>query len=413
MVERETGGRTVVVGVGGGIAAYKACDLVRRLRERGLVVRVAMTPAAQRFVSPLTFQALSGAPPLTDLFEPDQDRNYGHLDLSRGANLLLIAPATADLIARLAAGLADDPVTAVAVAARCPTLLCPAMNVAMWHNERVQANLRTLLSAPRIATVGPAEGLLADGDVGLGRLAEVPDIVEAALRLLGESRSLDGVRVLVTAGPTREALDPVRFLSNPSTGRMGFAVAEAARARGAEVRLVTGPVELPDPQGVEVTRVVTAQELRAAALAALPGCRMVIAAAAVSDYRPKVALSQKQKKGAEVETLELVRTPDVLAELSEVALGGADRPVFVGFAAETEALVESSREKLARKRLDLVVANLVGRVGTGFAARENEAVLVGATGDAEPLPRMDKRALAGRILDRAEAILAARGARLP
>ncbi len=416
---------TVVVGVGGGIAAYKACDLVRRLRDAGLRVRVAMTPAARRFVAPLTFQALAGEAPLDDLFDPGQDRQYGHLDLARGADLLVVAPATADLLGRLAAGLADDPVTAVAVAARCKVLLCPAMNVAMWHNERVQANLRTLLAAPRFTTIGPEEGLLADGDVGLGRLAAVPDIVAAALDLLSRGpalgapaapearrpgRDLSGQRLLVTAGPTREPLDPVRFLSNPSTGRMGFALAAAAAARGAAVELVSGPVELPDPPGVRVTRVTTADEMRAAALAALPGTTLVVAAAAVADYRPRAALPKKKKKGdaGEVDRIELVRTPDVLLALSEAAGDGTARPVFVGFAAETEALVENAREKLRKKRLDLVVGNLVGGPDSGFAARENEATLVGAT-DAEPLPRMDKRALADRILDRAAALLRARG----
>ncbi len=402
------GTRTVVVGVGGGIAAYKACDLVRRLRERSLRVRVAMTPNARAFVGPLTFQALSGEAVLTDLLDPRQDQAFGHLDFSRSADLLVVAPATADLLGKLAGGLADDPVTGVALATRAPWLLCPAMNVAMWRSPRVQANLATLREEATVHVCGPAEGLLADGDVGPGRLAEVPDIVEAALRLLAP-RDLEGVRVLVTAGPTREHLDPVRFLGNPSTGRMGFALAEAALARGAAVTLVSGPVELPDPPGVAVRRVTSAEEMAAAALAALPGAGLVVAAAAVSDFRPASPSPTKVKKQAAPRQLALERTPDVLLALSEAAPRGKGRPVFVGFAAETEGLVENAREKLAGKALDLVVANRVGLPGTGFAAAENEAILVGKGGEPEALPRMSKLALAHRILDRAAALLS-RGA---
>ncbi|HUB06639.1 MAG TPA: bifunctional phosphopantothenoylcysteine decarboxylase/phosphopantothenate--cysteine ligase CoaBC [Myxococcales bacterium] len=396
--------RTVVLGVGGGIAAYKACELVRRLRERSLRVRVAMTPAAQAFVTPLTFQALSGEPVLSDLLDPRQDEAFGHLAFSRSADLFVVAPATADLLGKLAAGLADDPVTAVAVAARSPWLLCPAMNVSMWRSPRVQANLATLRADPQVHVCGPAEGLLADGDVGPGRLAEVPDIVEAALRLLGP-RDLEGIRVLVTAGPTREPLDPVRFLSNPSTGRMGFALAEAAAARGAAVTLVAGPVELPDPPGVSVTRVTTAEEMKDAALAALPGAGLVVAAAAVSDFRPRHRASSKVKKGSAETELALERTPDVLLALSEAAGARKDRPLFVGFAAETEDLVKNAREKLATKKLDLVVANRVGLPGSGFASTENEAVLLGKRGEPEALPRMPKAQLAHRILDRVVPLL--------
>ncbi|MHB8416537.1 MAG: bifunctional phosphopantothenoylcysteine decarboxylase/phosphopantothenate--cysteine ligase CoaBC [Myxococcales bacterium] len=391
--------RTVVLGVGGGIAAYKACDLVRRLRERSLRVRVAMTPGARAFVAPLTFQALSGEPVLTDLLDPRQDQAFGHLDFSRSADLLVIAPATADLLGKLASGLADEPVSGVAVAARVPWLLCPAMNVSMWRSPRVRANVAALLAEPSVHVCGPAEGLLADGDVGPGRLAEVPDIVEAALRLLGP-RDFVGARVLVTAGPTREHLDPVRFLSNPSTGRMGFALAEAARVRGAEVVLVSGPVELPDPPGVEVRRVTTAEEMKAAALEALPGTRLVIAAAAVSDFRPREVKSSKVKKEEASTVLALERTPDVLLSLSLAAPKGKGRPIFVGFAAETSDLIESAVGKLEKKRLDLVVANRVGLPDVGFASPENEAVLISRNAKPEPLPRMSKIELSHRILDR-------------
>jgi len=395
--------KTVVVGVGGGIAAYKACDLVRRLRERSLRVRCVLTPNAQRFVTPLTFQALSGEPVLSDLMDPRQEGAFGHLDVSRSADLFIVAPATADLLGKLAAGLADDPVTAVAVATRAPWLLCPAMNVSMWRSPRVRANLKLLLGDEGVHVCGPAEGLLADGDVGPGRLAEVPAIVEAALRLLGP-RDLQGVKVLVTAGPTREPLDPVRFISNPSSGRMGFALAEAARTRGAQVVLVSGPVDLPAPAGVELVRVDTAEEMLEAALAALPKTRLVIAAAAVSDFKPQHAGKSKLKKdGRQGEALELVRTPDVLASLSEAA--GKRRPVFVGFAAETDDLVANAKRKLGGKKLDLVVANWVGRPGSGFGSPDNEAVLVGKTGKPQELPRMSKLAMAHEILDRAVKLL--------
>jgi phosphopantothenoylcysteine decarboxylase/phosphopantothenate--cysteine ligase len=398
--------KTVVVGVGGGIAAYKACDLVRRLRERSLRVRCVMTPNAQRFVTALTLQALSGEPVLTDLVDPRQDATFGHLDFSRSADLLVVAPATADLIGKLAAGLADEPVSAVAVATRAPWLVCPAMNVSMWKSPRVRANVATLAGDPGVQFCGPGEGLLADGDVGPGRLAEVPDIVAAALRLLGTRDDLRGVKVLVTAGPTREPIDPVRYLSNPSSGRMGFALAEAARARGAEVVLVTGPVELPAPAGVRLVQVGTAEEMKRAALAELPGTRLVIAAAAVSDFRPKHAGKSKIKKEKHPEeTLELVRTPDVLAALSEAAGKGARRPVFVGFAAETDDLVANAERKLVAKKLDLVVANWVGRKGSGFGSGNNEGVLVAKTGKPQELASMSKLSMAHEVLDRAVKLL--------
>ncbi len=400
---------TVVLGVGGGIAAYKAGDLVRRLRDHDLRVRVALTPMAARFVSALTFQGLSGEPVLTDLAEPAANEApgaaFGHLDFARSADLVIVAPATADLLAKLAHGLCDDSVTTTVVASRAPLLLCPAMNTAMWENRQVQANLAALRADPRVTVVGPAAGLLADGDVGAGRLAEIPDIVTAALGRRGPA-DLRGVKVLVTAGPTRERLDPVRFLSNPSTGRMGYAIAQAAALRGAMVTLVSGPVELTAPVGVEVVRVETAEEMLAACAAALPTARLVVAAAAVSDFRPREVAAQKKKKGAapgEEETLSLVRTPDVLQTLSRASSGGP-RPVFVGFAAETEQLLLNAHKKLEGKGLDLVVANQVGQPGTGFGADENEVTLVSLAKD-EPLPRMSKRALADRILDWAAAKL--------
>ena len=395
-----------MVGVGGGIAAYKACDLVRRLRGEGARVRVALTANAARFVTPLTFQALSGEPVLSDLMDPSQEATYGHLELARGADLMVVAPATADLLGKLRGGLCDDAVTTVAVALRAPLLLCPAMNTAMWENARVQENLAALRTDARVAFCGPASGPLADGDVGMGRLAEVNDIVEAAVRLLG-SRDLAGLRVLITAGPTREPFDPVRFISNPSTGRMGFALAEAAARRGAEVVLVSGPVELSAPPGVRLMRVTTAQQMLDACLPELDGTALVVAAAAVSDYRPREVSGHKLKKSEGASSVQLERTPDVLATLSERAhKAKGKRPVLVGFAAETDDLLANSKAKLAAKRLDLLVANLVGREGSGFGSERNEATLVQAGEPDLVLPSQTKLALAHAVLDRAVGLLA-------
>ena len=396
--------RTVVLGVGGGIAAYKACEVARLVVRHGGRVRVAMTSAATRFVTPLTFQALSGSPVLVDLFEPEAERTYGHLGLARQADLLLVAPATADLIARLRAGLGDDAVTTTALAVTCPVLIAPAMNTRMWANAVVQENVAAL-RARGWQVVGPGSGELADGDVGEGRLAEPEEIAEAAARLLGP-RDLGGRKVLVTAGPTREPIDPVRFVSNPSSGKMGFAAARAAVRRGAEVLLVTGPVDLPEPQGVRVVRVGTAEEMARVVLAEADGQDLFVAAAAVSDYRPRSPSPRKLKKGEGEESLLLARTPDILAALGE-RLGGAPHgPVLVGFAAETEDVVANAREKLKRKRCDLVVANAVGRAGSGFGADRNRVTIVGRTELAEI--EGSKEAVADAVLDWVVPILDAR-----
>jgi len=368
-------GRTIVVGVSGGIAAYKACELVRLFVKAGAKVRVAMTQAATRFVGPLTFQALSGAPPMVDLLSEESEKTYGHLLLAREAELFVLAPATADVIARLRAGMADDALTTTALALDCPRLIAPAMNTRMWSNPVVRENLAAL-EKRGWAVVGPGSGQLADGDVGEGRLAEVEDIGAAAARLLGP-RDLAGRRVVVTAGPTREAIDPVRFISNPSTGKMGFAVARVAARRGAEVVLVSGPVALADPSGVRTVRVESAEEMAGAVERETDALDLFVGAAAVSDFRPRSALGAKKKKTDEDETLVLTRTPDILASLGR-RFGGKDRgPVLVGFAAETEAVIENAKKKLASKRCDLVVANRVGKPGEGFASDRNRVTLVG------------------------------------
>jgi phosphopantothenoylcysteine decarboxylase/phosphopantothenate--cysteine ligase len=373
--------RTVVLGVGGGIAAYKVCELARLVVKGRGRVRVAMTRAATRFVGPLTFQALSGAPVLVDLLEPTAEQAYGHLGLAREADLLVVAPATADLLARLRAGMADDAVTTTALAVTCPVLLAPAMNVRMWRSAAVQENVAAL-GARGWHVVGPASGELADGDVGEGRLAEPGEIALAASRLLG-NLDLAGRRVLVTAGPTREPIDPVRFISNPSSGKMGYAVASVAARRGAEVVLVSGPTLLSDPPGVRVVRVETAEEMARAVDAEAGAMDLFVGAAAVSDYRPKKASPRKIKKGDGDETLELARTADILAGLGQRFGGKPDAPILVGFAAETDEVIARAREKLKGKRCDLVVANRVGGPGAGFGSDTNRVALVSASELAE------------------------------
>ena len=368
-------GRRVVVGVGGGIAAYKACELVRELGRAGAEVRVVMTEAARQFVTPLTFQALSGHPVLTDYFDPAQEGNFGHLDLARWAELFILAPATADLMARIRAGLGDNAVTTSLLAFRGPVLLAPAMNVAMWENEQTQENLAALLSKPRFRAVGPGSGLLACGDVGAGRLADVGHIVSAAAGCFARG-ALAGRRVLITAGPTREYLDPVRFISNPSTGRMGLALAQAARALGAQVTVVLGPVGTVDRTGLDIVDVVSAEDMAREVLARVEQVDCFIASAAVSDWKPEALAPQKVKKGEVPETLTLVRTPDVLAEASQRVAGRARRPALVGFAAETERVVEYARSKLERKGLDAIVANDVTAPGAGFGVETNRVTVL-------------------------------------
>ncbi|HEY6098947.1 MAG TPA: bifunctional phosphopantothenoylcysteine decarboxylase/phosphopantothenate--cysteine ligase CoaBC [Anaeromyxobacter sp.] len=373
--------RTVVLGVGGGIAAYKACEVARLVVKGRGTVRVAMTPAATRFVQPLTFQAISGAPVLVDLLEPAADVAYGHLALARMADLVVVAPATADLLARIRAGMADDAVTTTVLAATCPLLVAPAMNTRMWRNAATQENVEAL-RARGVHVVGPAAGELADGDVGEGRLAEPEEIALAASRLLG-NLDLDGRRVLVTAGPTREPIDPVRFISNPSSGKMGYAIARVASRRGADVTLVSGPTHLPDPPGVKVIRVETAEQMARAIELESAGMDLFVGAAAVSDYRPTVSSPQKIKKGEGEEMLQLARTPDILAGLGAKLAGKKDAPVLVGFAAETEEVIARAREKLKGKRCDLVVANKVGGPGAGFGGDTNRVALVSSTELAE------------------------------
>ncbi|NTX01995.1 bifunctional phosphopantothenoylcysteine decarboxylase/phosphopantothenate--cysteine ligase CoaBC [Myxococcus sp. CA040A] len=392
-------GRRIVVGVAGGIAAYKACELVRELGRAGAEVRVAMTESARQFVTPLTFQALSGHPVLTDYFDPSQEGNFGHLDLARWAEAFVVAPATADLLARVRAGMANDAVTTSLLAFRGPVVLAPAMNVAMWDNAMTQENVAALLAHARFSFVGPGAGLLACGDVGEGRLADVPAIVAGVAARFAPG-PLAGKRVLLTAGPTREFLDPVRFISNPSTGKMGLALAHAARALGASVTVVLGPVGAVDRAGLEVVDVVSAEDMAREVLGRVGEADVFIATAAVSDWRPETRAAQKVKKGAASgpETLKLVRTPDVLAEASRKVAGQARRPVLVGFAAETERVLEHAREKLERKGLDAIVANDVTAPGAGFGTDTNRVTVLTRAGSPREL-QGTKDAVARGILE--------------
>jgi phosphopantothenoylcysteine decarboxylase / phosphopantothenate---cysteine ligase len=395
----ELGKRRVVVGVAGGIAAYKAAELVRALVKAGAEVRVVMTAAAREFVTPLTLQALSQHPVATDTFDLTQEATIGHIQLADWAELLVVAPATADVIARLAHGLANDLLTTVALACRAPLLLAPAMNVNMWRHPATRANLRLLVERGAL-TVGPDAGELACGWIGEGRMMEAADIAAACARALGP-RDWQGRKVLVTAGPTFEPIDPVRFVGNRSTGKMGFAIARQAARRGAQVTLVAGPTALPTPAGVERVDVETARQMREAVLARLDGQAMVVMTAAVADYRPASAAPHKLKKEAlgEAPSVALTRNPDILAELAGRA------PVVVGFAAETEEVERRAVAKLRAKGCDLLVANDVSEAGSGFGTDTNRVLLVGRDGSAEWLPQLTKDEVAERILERARMLL--------
>ena len=398
----------IALAVTGCVGAYKAAFLLRLLQQGGADVRVVMTESAQRFVGALTFEALSGHPVVTTMWEPSATGEIRHIALAQSIDLLLVAPATANSIAKFANGICDDFLSTLYVSTTVPVMIAPAMNVEMWRHPATVENLERL-RARGVEIVEPGAGYLACGMVGEGRLAEPEEIAARALGLLGAPPAADlaGTCVLVTAGPTREPIDPVRFITNRSSGRMGYAIAEAARARGAVVTLVTGPVSIAPPEGVEVVCVETAAEMARETLARAPEAAIVVKSAAVADYRPVRVADRKIKKAGATMTVELEKTEDVLA-----ALGRAkpDHQVLVGFAAETNDLVENARKKLEAKNADLVVANDVTREGAGFDVDTNVAVLVGRDGAAEELPVMTKRALADRILDAALAIRRARGA---
>jgi phosphopantothenoylcysteine decarboxylase/phosphopantothenate--cysteine ligase len=396
---------TVVLGVTGSIAAYKAAELVRRLRAlrdpadpaRRVVVRVILTANGAQFITPVTLQTLSGGPVYQEQFVASEQYDVEHIGLADDADALLIAPATANVLAKLDLGLADDLLSSVALACTAPLLIAPAMNVHMWDHPATQLHVRHL--AERGARfIGPDAGELACGYEGRGRMADPAAIVAAVAALfLGGRRDLDGRTVLITAGPTREYLDPVRFLSNPSSGKMGYALAAAAAARGAAVTLVSGPVTLPPPAGVTVVNVTSAAEMADAALAAAPRADIIIGAAAPADFTPATRAAQKIKKtGKAEETLTLVPTVDILA-----AIGAAKRPgqLLIAFAAETERVEAHAADKLARKHADLIVANDITAPGAGFAGDTNAAVLLTPDGGRTELPLQSKAEMAERILD--------------
>jgi phosphopantothenoylcysteine decarboxylase/phosphopantothenate--cysteine ligase len=394
-------GRRVLLGVTGGIAAYKAVVLARLLLKAGAEVQVVMTAAATRFVGSDTFTALTGRKARTDVFE-EPDRVL-HVRVAREADVAVVAPATANVIARMALGLADDMVTSTLLEARCPLVLAPAMHTGMYEHPATQEHLRTL-AARGAVVVGPDTGSLAAGDEGLGRMSEPEDIFLAVEGAVGRERDLAGRTVIVTAGPTHEPIDPVRFIGNHSSGKMGYAIAREAAARGSTVVLVSGPVSLPPPPGVQVVPVTTAEEMRDAVLANLESADAVVKAAAVADWRPAEVATEKLKKDAGAPRIELVPTPDILATLRE----RKGSLVLVGFAAETENLEAAGRKKLETKGLDLIVVNQVGRPGTGFGSETNEALILSAAGDDEPLRSWTKPELAAAICDRLVKLLPSR-----
>jgi phosphopantothenoylcysteine decarboxylase/phosphopantothenate--cysteine ligase len=391
----------VVLGVTGCIGAYKACEVLRGLQRQGADVRVVMTAAATRFVSPMTFEALSRHPVFHDQWAPGANGEIRHVSIADEADLLLVAPATADILGKFARGIADDALSTLYLATRAPVVVAPAMNVNMYEHPAVGENLATL-RARGVGVVEPGSGYLACGWLGKGRLAEPEEIVDAAMAVLARRHDLEGETVLVTAGPTVEDIDPVRYLSNRSSGKMGYRLAEAARDRGARVILVSGPTSLAAPHGVEVVPVRSAQDMQRAVAERVGPATVVVAAAAVSDFRPAEASPSKMKKDSGPMRLDLVRTPDVLQGLGEAK--GAR--VLVGFAAETEDLVANAQKKLEAKNLDLVVANDVTAEGAGFGSDTNAVILLKRDGSRVDVPVASKREVAERILDEVRALRA-------
>ncbi|MGN0776993.1 MAG: bifunctional phosphopantothenoylcysteine decarboxylase/phosphopantothenate--cysteine ligase CoaBC [Candidatus Ventricola sp.] len=387
--------KCVVLGVTGGIAAYKACEILRLLQKQGIDVYVVMTKNACQFVAPLTFETLSGHPVAVDTFVRPATWEVEHIALAKRADLFLIAPATANIIGKMACGIADDMLSTTVMATRAPVMIAPAMNTGMWENPATQQNLATLISRG-VHVVTPATGHLACGDSGAGKLEDVAVIAQRALDVLNANRDMEGMRVMVTAGPTREALDPVRYISNRSSGKMGYAIARAAQRRGAQVTLLTGPVSIEPPQGVKVVPFMTTQDLLERALELAQEQDVIIQSAAPADYRAREIAPQKIKKqGGEDMTIELVENPDVAATLGRAKRGNQ---TFVGFAAETNDVLAHAQGKLVKKNLDMIVANDVLAPGAGFDVNTNIVTLI--TRDRmESLPLMTKDEVADRILD--------------
>lgn len=393
--------KRIVLGVSGGIAAYKSAELIRRLRDAGAEVQVVMTAAAQQFITPLTLQALSGNPVHTDLLDPAAEAAMGHIELARWADLVLVAPASADCIARLSQGIANDLLTTLWLATKARLAIAPAMNQQMWAAPALQANL-AVLHERGVAVFGPASGSQACGDVGEGRMLEAVDLAHRCVDQF-ETGALTGRHVVITAGPTREALDPVRYISNHSSGKMGFALAAACAEAGARVTLIAGPVHQPTPARVTRVDVTSARDMLAAVEQAVAGADVFIATAAVADYRPQVVAGQKIKKSADVLTLELVKNPDIVASVA----ARSPRPFVLGFAAETERVVEHARDKLARKRLDMIACNDVARADIGFQSDDNAVTVLWADGE-RVLEKASKGVIARQLVELVAARLPAR-----
>jgi len=393
--------KCVVLGVTGGIAAYKAAELSRLLITDGAEVRVVMTESACRFITPLTFQALTRAPVITSLWEPSESIEINHIALADRADAVVIAPATANIIGKIVSGIADDFLSTFLMAVTAPVLICPAMNVNMYNNPVVQNNLAQLRSLGYLM-VDPGHGELACGVVGQGRLADLPEIMEE-IRCALSPKDLAGLRVLVTSGPTREKWDDIRFISTPSSGRMGVSLAVRARQRGAKVVLVTGPTALPHPYGIRTIEVESTRDMQAAVLAELENVDVLVKAAAPGDFRPAQRVAGKVKKtGGTPPPIELARNPDILADIGQNRKGNR---ILVGFAAESENLLEYAREKLESKNLDLIVANQIGAPGAAFGAETNQVTLIDRSGQADALPLLPKDEVAGLIWDRIAALV--------
>ncbi len=387
-------GKNVILGVCGGIAAYKAVELLRGLKKLGAYVRVIMTENASWFVGPMTFHALSGVPVFSGLFKEDDDTSFKHIEWAQKADIAVIAPATANMVGKLANGIADDALSTFMLAVTCPKIICPSMNSHMYENRAVQRNL-DILESDGYIILEPGAGELACGTTGPGRLPEPEFILERIVSFL-TIKDFTGKKVLVTAGPTQEPMDPVRFVSNPSSGKMGYAIARAAEHRGAEVTLVTGPTYLPDPVNVRVIRVRTAEEMAFAVFSHTEDSSIIIKSAAVSDYRPKTKSLHKIKKEDGDLLVEFERTQDILKTIGEKK----QQQILVGFAAETQDLEKNASKKLTEKNLDLIVGNIVGKPGTGFGSETNQVMFFYRNGDSESLDPMEKDKVAHALLDR-------------
>ncbi len=387
--------KKIILGITGGIAAYKSAEFVRRLKDQGADVRVVMTEAAQTFITPLTLQALSGNTVHTSLLDPEAEAAMGHIELAKWADAIIIAPASADIIARLACGMANDLLTTLCLATEAPIAIAPAMNQAMWGNQQTQLNIQHL-SKRSFTIFGPASGLQACGDVGYGRMLEVADLVQATEGLFHPLIFVNK-HVVITAGPTQEALDPVRFISNHSSGKMGFALAQAAKQLGAQVTLIAGPVNLATPAGVTRIDVKSAEQMLTASLSACEQADVFIASAAVADYRAKTVAEQKIKKTAENDnlTIELIKNPDIVQTIANLK---QNRPFVVGFAAETHNVIDYAKNKLARKNLDLIIANDVAQQGIGFNSDDNAVTVINAEKILSQIDRCSKQSLALQLM---------------